>query len=81
MTKTIDFELKERYDFACAKCGHEMQFAPCIFMQMGINSGSGKCTSCGAFLKLYIDDDKETGRSMPWDQFLKEIKNEQTSNA
>ncbi len=65
-------QLKERYDFACAECGHEMQFAPSVAMRMGQNNGHASCSKCKTFLYLEIAPDQERGSSKRWDDFLKE---------
>ena len=73
-----DTELKERYDFACCKCGHEMQFAPCIIMQMGVNSGHGRCSKCGEFLALHIEGD--AGWSELYSDHVERIKSEKSDS-
>jgi len=35
------YELKEKYDFECAACGHSQYLKPAIAMKMGLNSGHG----------------------------------------
>lgn len=67
-------ELKDKYDFTCAKCGHPMQFAPSISMQMGINTGHATCSKCNTFLHLEIDMHKQVGISILWDEHLELLK-------
>jgi len=71
---------EERYNFKCAKCGHEQSAAPSWGMQSGHNSGHGSCMKCKTFLHLEITPDifgKEM-KSEIWDEFLKRkgVKNE-----
>ena len=73
----IDFEkLKERYDFSCAKCGHEMSFDPSIMMEMGENHGGGRCSKCKTHLKLKISDCGEKGESELYEDFIKKAEEE-----
>lgn len=55
--KKRDVFLK-RYPFDCPQCGKGMSAAPSIMMtEFGINSGTGTCIYCKAFLHLEIEPD------------------------
>lgn len=63
-------KFKERYDFTCSECGHEMQAEPSIAMtDFGLNSGHGKCSKCGTFLRLKIAANGEYMESESYDKF------------
>lgn len=66
--------MKDRYDFACAACGHEMQFAPSVAMRdFGLkDAGHGSCSKCKTFLKLRIND-ADAGESQRFDEYLEKL--------
>lgn len=49
-------DLKEEYDWTCAKCGHKLSARPSMFMRMGFNMGGGSCPECKSWNHLSIDD-------------------------
>ena len=65
-------KLKDKYDFTCANCGHEMQFKPSICMEWGINSGHATCSKCNTFLHMEIDNQSQKGISIVWDDYIKQ---------
>ena len=52
------------YDFSCPACGHEMSAAKSLCMQMGINSGSGRCLRCKTYFRLKLLPDLENPTHM-----------------
>lgn len=66
--------LKEKYDFNCFACGHEMSFSPSILMDMGINSGNARCSRCQSFLHLEIDCENNEGLSILHGEWIKNEK-------
>jgi transcription elongation factor Elf1 len=70
--------LKERYDFSCCGCGHEQSLAPSIMMEMGINSGHGRCSKCAMFLHLELKQDNSGAISTPHSEY---VENMQKANA
>lgn len=63
-------ELEPHYPFACATCGHEQNARPSIFMEMGINTGSGQCLNCAAYLHLEIAVDNTRMISRRYSEWL-----------
>ena len=55
---TKNYKLKEKYDFDCAVCGHNQGMNPSILMELGMNSGSGRCLRCKEFLRLEVNEKK-----------------------
>ncbi len=68
-------DLRRWYDLICPKCGYDQHAAPSMFMEMGFNSGHGKCLKCSAFLHLRIvpDLDGDAMEAAPWDDHMKEV--------
>lgn len=52
----MTMELHDKYPFVCPFCGVIAEASPSLFMQMGINEGSGRCL-CGERLFFKINDD------------------------
>jgi hypothetical protein len=50
-----DYTFLEKYDCVCCECGHDFFICPSLLMLGGINSGSGSCSKCKAFLRFKID--------------------------
>lgn len=68
-----DYELKQQYEFSCAKCGYEQMAQPSIMMHgFGLNAGHGSCLECGTFLHLMIDIEKQIIVSQDWEEWLAE---------
>jgi hypothetical protein len=65
-----DYCLKEEYDFNCCVCEKRLYFHTSILMEMGINCGHCTCPKCKTFLKLSIDLKTDSGKSVPYEQYL-----------
>lgn len=67
---------KKRYNFTCPNCLYEQSAAPCIGMEMGVNSGHGSCMNCGAFLHLMIvpDLDGHEMKAILFDDYMSKKK-------
>lgn len=66
------------YAFDCPNCGHSQRAMPSLFMQMGINSGGGKCLECKIYLHLEVDTKSEENRMIAttfeeWSKTVKKI--------
>ena len=60
--------LRENYPFTCYSCGYEQTAKPSLFMEMEfINTGSGTCLNCGAFLSLEITEKGHGDRMISYD--------------
>ena len=70
--------LKARYNFVCANCGHEMSAAPSLSMRCGDNFGAASCKNCGTYLHVKITPDifGEEMKSESYEQYLSESSTE-----
>jgi hypothetical protein len=61
------FPLKERYDISCPYCEASFFMRPGLSLQMGRNSGHGRCLGCKKHFHIQIDVRDNTAKTICWD--------------
>lgn len=82
MTEIIDDMVREtepekikdnrrRYKGVCPLCGKENWICKSVAMEVGINSGHGRCLGCGTFMHIQFNTERQEMDLEPFEEYIK----------